>query len=147
MKKLIVILFAAMLSTTSISAYADKVSEKVLRVFKQAFPDADNPSWFSYDTYYMVYFKSAEETSCRIFYDPEGKILKTQRYYSTEELSPFIKSKVNEKYPGKKITGVTEINSDEELAYHIILQDDKKILYIKSDAKGELNVEEKLNKE
>jgi hypothetical protein len=146
MKKLIVVILVAMLSTTSISA-ADKVSEKVLRVFKQAFPDADNPSWFSYDNYYMVYFKSSEECSCRIFYDPEGKILKTQRYYSAAELSPFIKSKVNEKYPGKKITGVTEINSDEELVYHIILQDDKKILYLKSDAKGELNVEEKLNKE
>ena len=147
MKKLIVILFVAMLSTTSISAYADKVSEKVLKVFKQAFPDADNPSWFSYDTYYMVYFKASEETSCRIFYDTEGKILKTQRYYSAAELSPFIKSKVNEKYPGKKITGVTEVNSDEELVYHIIIEDDKKIFNIKSDAKGNIDVEEKLNKE
>ena len=147
MKKIIVILLVAMLSTTSISANADKASEKVLKVFKEAFPDADNPSWFSYDTYYMVYFKASEECSCRIFYDTEGKILKTQRYYSAAELSPFIKSKVNEKYPGMKITGVTEINSDESLVYHIILQDDKKILYINSDARGEINLEEKLNKE
>ncbi len=147
MKKLILICLVAMVSTTSlIAAPSDKVAEKVLKIFKESFPNVEKPMWAVYDSYYGVYFKNADNSSCRIYYDHEGRIIKTQRCYSASKLSPFISSRVNEKYPGMKIFGVTEVSSDEELAYHIILEDDKHFLYISSDATGNIKVEDKLKK-
>ncbi len=144
MKKILALCLAAILTTASVSAAP--VAEKVLKVFTTSFPEVQETTWYNYDTYYAVYFTNSDGSKCRIEYDPEGNILSTTRYYTEESLSPFIRAKVNQKFPGKQIFGVTEVSSGEELAYHIVLEDAKNWYNIKSDPVGSISIEKKMKK-
>ena len=119
---------------------------KVLKVFTTSFPEVQETTWYNYDNYYAVYFKNSDESKCRIEYDPEGNVLSTTRYYTGESLSPFIRAKLNQKYPGKQIFGVTEISSGEEFAYHIVLEDAKNWYNIKLNSVGAISNVKKMKK-
>lgn len=141
---MLVICLVAIMTTAA--TYAAPVSEKVLKIFTTAFPEVQETTWYNYETYYSVYFKNSDDSKCRIDYDTDGKIISTTRYYSEEALPPFIRGKVNEKFPGKQIFGVTEVSSPDEMAYHIVLEDEKNWYNIKSDATGSINIEKKMLK-
>ena len=84
------------------------------------------------------------ETSCR---DMSHELtLSTTRYYTEQNLSPAIRAKVNEKYPGKKIFGITEVSNSENLTYNIVLEDEKYWYNIESDATGIIKLNKKLEK-
>jgi hypothetical protein len=121
------------------------VNDKVLKAFSQLFPKVANPAWYEYETYYEVYFDN-NNVKCRIRYDLDGNIMSTRRDYMEPVLSPFIKAKINEKYPDKKIFGVTEITSDEGLSYIIILEDEKHWYHVTSDGTGQIYLQKKLIK-
>lgn len=147
MKKIIFACLAGFISATSAFAVpASIVTEKVLKVFHNAFPEVKQPAWYTFDNYYEVYFTNADNSSCRIDYNPDGIVLSTIRYYPSQNLSPAIRAKVFEKYPGKKIFGITEVSNSEMVTYHIVLEDDKYWLTIQSDATGNINLEKKLVK-
>lgn len=143
MKKILVICLLAILTGTVSAA---PVNEKVLKVFATSFPEVQETTWYNYDTHYSVYFKNTDDSKCRIDYDPEGNIISTIRYYSAEALPPFIRGKVTEKFQGKKIFGVTEVSSADELTYHIVLEDEKTWYNITSDARGSISLEKKMIK-
>lgn len=147
MKKILfaglVILFSA---TSAFATRLPGVTTKVLKVFREAFPEVKETSWYNFDDYYEVYFKIDETSSCRIDYSPEGTVLSTTRYYTGEKLSPVIRAKINEKYLGKDIFGVTEISNNDKLTYHIVLQDSKYWYNIEADATGSCRLEKKLMK-
>jgi hypothetical protein len=147
MKKFLFVCVAALISTTSVlAAPASLVTEKVLKVFHDAFPEVTQPTWYNFDDYYEVYFTNADNTSCRIDYNPDGIVLSTIRYYGSQNLAPAIRAKVNEKYPGKKIFGITEVSTSEMITYHLVLEDSKNWFHIQSDATGNLTLEKKLVK-
>ncbi|MEO6187806.1 MAG: hypothetical protein ABIO82_01970, partial [Ginsengibacter sp.] len=81
-----------------------------------------------------------------IDYDRDGNILSSTRYYTEANLSPFIRGKVNERFPGKKIFGVTEVCSGDEFTYHMVLEDENNWYNIKCDAIGHVSLEKKLGK-
>jgi len=147
MKKIIFACLTALISATSLFAAPPSiVTEKVLKVFRDAFPEVKEPTWYNFDTYYEVYFTNPDNSSCRIDYNPEGIVLSTTRYYKSQNLAPAIRAKVNEKYPGKKIFGITEVSNNENVTYHIVLEDDKNWLTVQSDATGNITLEKKLVK-
>jgi hypothetical protein len=147
MKRIVFACLTALIVTTSaFSAPASVVTEKVLKVFHDAFPEVTTPTWYTFDGYYEVYFTNPDNTSCRIDYNPEGIVLSTIRYYGSQNLAPAIRAKVNEKFPGKKIFGITEVSSSDMLTYHIVLEDSKSWTTVQSDAIGNLNVEKRLTK-
>jgi hypothetical protein len=147
MKKIIIACSLALISATSVfAAPSALVTEKVLKVFHEAFPEVKQPTWYTFDNYYEVYFTNPDNTSCRIDYSPDGAVLSTTRYYGAQNLSPAIRAKVNEKYPGKTIFGITEVSNSENLTYHIVLEDDKYWLNIQSTPTGNLSLEKKLAK-
>ena len=147
MKKLILVCLATYISSAAVfAAPGSVVTEKVLKVFRDAFPEVKQPTWYNFDNYYEVYFTNADNTSCRIDYSPDGIVLSTTRYYTSQHLSPVIRAKVNEKYPGKKIFGITEVSNNENVTYHIVLEDDKNWLTVQSDATGNITLEKKLVK-
>ena len=53
---------------------------------------------------------------------------------------------MNEKYPGKKIFGITEVSTSDMITYHIVLEDNKYWLNVQSDATGNISLEKKLIK-
>jgi len=128
-----------------LTLHPPEISEKVLKAFKETFSNAEQVIWDEYDTYYSVKFKQTA-IDTRVKYNKNGEIMETTRYYLEQNLPPFILAKVKKRYADKKVFGVTEISSDSELAYYIVLEDEKTWLTIKADAYGSLQVHEKLKK-
>jgi hypothetical protein len=143
MKKLLFVL-AILVSGTLFAASPD-VDDKIEKSFKDAFPKAEKITWYENETTYEVLFMNGQ-VKCRMWYDKEGNVTKTERYYTAEELCPFIMAKVNKKFAGKKIFGVTEVNSENGITYHIILEDQNKWYHVNGDSAGYLRLEKKLNK-
>ncbi|MEO6187925.1 MAG: hypothetical protein ABIO82_03150, partial [Ginsengibacter sp.] len=96
MKKIAFICLAAMLTASSVSALPP-VNGKVLTVFKTSFPEIQKTTWHDNRDFYTVHFIDTDGSKCRIDYDLEGNLLSSTRYYTQENLSPFIRGKVNER--------------------------------------------------
>jgi len=143
MKKLLFLLIFA--SATLFTFAAPPVNEKVLKLFSSVFPTVQNAKWYEYEDYYQVYFDK-DDIKCRIKYDFDGKIISTMRYYGDKMVSPFLRAKLSQKHPEKTIYGVTETNSDSELTYDFVLEDDKGWMHVRSDATGQMSVTKKFKK-
>jgi superfamily I DNA and/or RNA helicase len=151
MKKIIFLCLAAVFSTgifaTPIPATVADASAKILKLFHVDFPEISNHTIHKTGDVYMVSFKDAiNNYSCKVFYDSNGNMLQTIRYYSDEELAPFIRAKVHSKYQGKKIMNVTELINDNEHFYQMILEDNKSLFVVHSDDKGMMYTEKKFKK-
>ena len=148
MKKLILLCLTAVFSTgifaiPSPASSADE-SAKILKLFHHNFPEVTNHSIYNLGDLYMVYFKNEKNnSSCRVYYDPKGNILQTIRYYSRNELCPFIRAKVDERFNGKTILNVTDLTNDNEHYYQIILQDSKSLFIVHADDNGNMEIEKK----
>lgn len=146
MKKIIFLCFAALFSTGIFaSPFRDpETSTKILKLFHKDFPEVSHPSISKVGDYYLVYFKDEENnSSCRIFYDSDAHLIETIKYYSCEELAPFIRSKINDAYNGKKITSVTEVTNASDHYYRIILKDSKSMFIVDADINGNVHLEKK----
>ena len=144
MKKLIILtcLFAAL----SVAASAPpEVTEKVLKAFNETFMKATDVVWHETQNYYEASFKQSEIIS-RAIYDAEGNLLRTTRYYSQENLPINILTKLQKRYAGKSVYGVTELSSEDEVSYHITLQDETNWYMIKADNFGNLELSKKFKK-
>ena len=146
MKKFLAnLLFICAVSVATMSFANPPVTEQVLKQFSSAFPTVADAKWFEGDNYFDVYFEK-EEIKYNIRYDRQGKVLSTRNYYSGAKLSPFLRAKLAEKFPGKTIFGVTEITNSEEMYYVIALEDKTTWTNVHADAIGQLTVLEKLKK-
>ncbi|HEY0042147.1 MAG TPA: hypothetical protein VGB71_15860 [Flavisolibacter sp.] len=140
------ILFTLLVTAFVSSSFANTpVNDKVLKIFSKMFPAVENAKWYDYDNYYEAYFDK-DDIKCRVRFDIDGKIISTIRYYGEKNVSPFLKAKLANRYPGKTIFGVTEVNSDFELNYHFVLEDDKSWMHVKSDGTGAMEVTDKFKK-
>src|SRR5678816_690557 len=131
MKKLIILtaLFAA-LSTKASSP--PEVTEKVLKAFSETFIKATDIVWHEVKNLYEASFKQSDIIS-RAIYDKEGNLLRTTRYYSQENLPINIITKLQKRYAGKSVYGVTELSTEDQVSYHITMQDEKNWYIIKAD--------------
>jgi len=144
MKKLIIL--TCLFATLSVAASnPPEVTEKVLKAFNGTFMKATDVVWHETQNYYEASFKQSEILS-RAIYDTEGNLLRTTRYYSQENLPIHILTKIQKKYAGKSIYGVTELSMEGEVTYHITLQDETRWYVIKSDSWGTLELSQKFKK-
>ncbi|HEV7620417.1 MAG TPA: hypothetical protein VGO09_01715 [Flavisolibacter sp.] len=141
MKKVFVLLAIIV----SLSSNAAEPNEKILKCFATAFPKAENISWRSDDNNCQVSFNNGK-IRCKLWYDVDGNILKTIRYYSVESLCPYIMAKLEQKHPDKKVFGITELSSDEGIFYYIILEDNNKWYHVTADGAGNLTLANKYKK-
>ena len=140
------VLFGLVLLISTVSfAVTPPVNEKVASRFAETFPAAENAKWYEYENFYEVFFVNNEIT-CRVTYDLQGNILSARRDYYEKNLSLFIVAKVKEKFPGKKIFGVTEVTTQDGIVYTIVLEDEKNWTTITSNEIGNFNVVQKLRK-
>lgn len=143
MKK--IFLAAALLASCLVFAADPGVNESVAKKFKEAFPNAQKVNWYDNETYYQVFFTNAQ-INCRMFYDKEGNVLLAERYYTEDGVCPFIRARLEHKYPGKKVFGVTEVATDAGTTYHIILEDAKRWYHVTADGAGNMYTTKKLIK-
>ena len=144
MKKLIIFtcLFAALSATAS---NPPEVSEKVLKAFNETFMKATEVVWYEVQNLYEASFKQSEVIS-RAIYDQDGNLLRTTRYYSQENLPINILTKLQKRFAGKSVYGITELSTDDEVSYHITMQDEKNWYIIKADNWGSLELQQKYKK-
>ena len=144
MKKLIIFtcLFAALSATAS---NPPEVSEKVLKAFSETFMKATDIVWHEVKNLYEASFKQSEIIT-RAIYDQDGNLLRTTRYYSQENLPINIITKLQKRYAGKSVYGVTELSTEDQVSYHITMQDEKNWYIIKADNWGSLELEQKYKK-
>lgn len=137
--------FILCLLTVSLGAAAKEVNAEVLKIFSKTYPGAQSTSWEETKEGYKVFF-TRKDISYRIMYDAEGNVIQSLKYYDEDNLPPLILNKVKKAYAGFYIHSVVEQSNDASLSYHIILQNEKKIVNLKSDPVGFLEVESKYNK-
>lgn len=145
MKKLLLSVIAAMFSLFVFATAPTAVNEIVLKAFNASFKDAQQVVWEEHANAYEVKFVHNDIKS-RITYDTNGNILKTIRYYNEEQLPLFIRGKLKEKFEGKKVFGVTEVASQDQLNYHVVLEDEKTWTIVICDALGYITIDKKYNK-
>jgi hypothetical protein len=145
MKKLLLSVATVIFSLVVWAAEPTAVTEKVLKAFNASFKDAKQVVWEEgTDVYEVKFFHNAIQS--RITYDPDGNILKTIRYYKEEQLPLLIQGKLKDRFAGKKVFGVTEVASQDQLNYHIVLEDEKSWTIVVCDALGYMTVDKKYRK-
>jgi len=133
---------------TSLSAAANnppEINDKVMKAFKETFSEAENVNWREMENSCQADFKMSE-IKVRALYDKEGVLLQTVRYYDEKNLPSNILAKLKNKQADKEIFGVTEIATDSEIAFHIVLKDEKNWYWMKSDAVGNMELTQKLKR-
>lgn len=144
MKKVLYI--AIMLVSLSAAATTPpEISEKVIKAFNETFTEAKNVSWQELDNSCQADFK-VSEMRVKATYDNEGNLLSTTKYYDEKSLPSNILAKLKSKYAGKQITGVTEVVTDSDIAYHIVMKDEKNWYWVESTPYGTLTLTQKLKR-
>jgi hypothetical protein len=134
MKKII---FFLLLLLMGVAAHSNpiKVDERIQKLFAEAFPKAKSVTWYGNETHYEVVF-FYKDAQCRITYRLDGVVERTERYYSAEDLPPFVLSRVKRNYDGYRIHGITEITTELGMTYYIILEGEQKWVQIQADELG-----------
>lgn len=145
MKKLVTVAVTALLSLSIYATPPSAVNEKVLQAFEQSFKNVSDVVWHEYKDCFEVKF-TQNAIDSRITYDPNGNILKTIRYYGEEQLPLFVRAKLQKQFAGKKVFGVTELASEGELDYYIVLEDATTWSHVKCASTGNMQVYKKYKK-
>jgi hypothetical protein len=142
--KQLIFLLALLLGITAYGRPGE-VDEKILKSFKEAFPTAEKVTWYQNATQYEVVFYH-QNAHCRITYNLDGAIERTERYYTVQNLAPFVLNKIRTKYGLYNVYGITEITTDASLVYYIMLEGQKRWLLVQADELGNSYVVKRLNK-
>ena len=144
MKEFILLSLITLFSSTGIFAIPGPgAPEKIQKLFHKEFPNIENPGFFKDGDTYMVYFKKSNNTSERLYYNSDAEIILTMKYYSESELEPFIFEKVNKMFKGMTIFMVTEVLTNTDHFYDIIVQGNKNWYNIKCDSKGSIETQKR----
>jgi hypothetical protein len=146
MKKYVITALSIILCSIALAAGTRDVNEKVLKSFKETFPNAKNVNWQTVPEKYIAQFQQ-NGIQTIVDYDVEGNILEATRYYSEENLPINIICKLKKQYPSKKIYGVTEVTANDNINYYVKLQDDTTWTTVKADAEGNSDIVEEYNKQ
>lgn len=151
MKKLILLCFAVACSTGIFAIPLNPTSpggtEKILEIFHHNFPEIKNPTITNVGNFYLVYFANEKNnSSCRIYYDSDGKVVQTIRNYTAENLTPFIREKIEAKYKGKEIFMITDVSDENEHFYKVFIQDTKSLWIVNAKDDGTLFILKKYKK-
>ena len=133
----------AILFTSGAIALPNSPSDRIMDIFHKDFPAVHQQIIGDCGDYFVIYFKDTDVSSWRVFYDAKGKMIGTIKYYDASKLDPFIRRIINEKYHGKEIKGITEINSNDVHNYEIILQDKKGGCKVKYEGMGIITMVQK----
>jgi len=145
MKKIFVLLYSCMIGVSSFASGAVNINEKLLRSFKERFPNAEQVSWKESTETYEVNFVE-DGVRSNIVYGKDGAFQSSRRFYQERTLPYYLLINIKKKYAGKKIFGVTEISRVSGIEYYIKLEDARVWTTIRIDEEGDLTVVEKYRK-
>ena len=146
MKRITSLILALIFTLAAYASLPPGNSATVLESFHRDFPNIQQQTVHDYGDFFIVYFKDEQNSSCRAFYDSKNALLSVIKYYEVSNLNPFIRSVVNEKYPGKAISGITEVFSENSHFYEINVQDTNVWYQVKCYSDGTMVTEKKWRK-
>jgi hypothetical protein len=132
--KPLIFLMSLLISTATLATPV-KIDERVQKIFTDAFPYAKSVKWYGNETHYEVLFYN-DDVHCRITYRLDGTVERTERYYTEENLAPFVLARIKQKYEGYRIHGITEMTSEAGLVYYIVLEGAARWLEVQADETG-----------
>lgn len=142
MKRLIFASFLLLSLTLSAKA---AINEKVLKAFNETFQNAKDVQWHEFASTYQVSFKQ-NDVATTVTYDRKGNIIEARRYSKADILPLVICQKLQKRFGGKAVWGVTEVVQGGSAIYRIVLHDDKQWYVLDYDAVGSLLGQERYNK-
>jgi hypothetical protein len=98
--------------------------------------------WREYPETYTVSFEEGKVKVSLIF-NKDGSFISSSRYYKEEYLPYYLVAAIREKFPEKKIFGITEVSTASYIGYYVKLQDAKTWMTIKMDSEGNIRIVEK----
>lgn len=145
MKKILISAAVLLLMNAGFAMNPPDVNEKILDAFKKTFNQPQNLRWFENENTFEARF-NIDGIRTVAWYNKNGDLLLTHRYYEDNKLPPFVLTSIREQLPAYSILGVTEISNKEGVNYYITLESDKKWMKIKADVYGDYVVYEKFKK-
>jgi hypothetical protein len=145
MKKIFVLIYCFLISFSSFAFFDKNIDEKLLRSFREAFPNAQQVNWSELSESYIVYFME-NGVRARITYGKGGDFVEAFRYYGEQQLPPSILFNIRKRFPGKRVFGVTEFSTSSSVDYYVKMVDAKHWLTIKMDSGGNWEWVEKYTK-
>ncbi len=143
MKKTVIILICVF--TMAAPLLAKIPNEKVLKIFNATFASPKDVLWYDHKDYYNVSFMQAGIRS-NIKYDKEGNFLSSLRYYGVENLPVNVVCELKKNHANKKVFGVTEQTTSDQVDYYIKLEDDKYWTTFRVSTSGRMILYEKFRK-
>jgi hypothetical protein len=148
MKKLTTI-FTAAVMFIAVSAFANKSDEvpgKVKTAFENNFSSALDITWEKGGGLYFASFK-LNAFNVTAAYNDDGELMSTSRKLSFGEMPMNIAKAISDKYKGYSIAeNVTEVNTDDQLYYTVIVNNEKKVIVLKCYLTGEIAIEAEAKK-
>lgn len=111
---------------TKISAPTSKGESRAFKNFSRNYKKAMNVSWHTSGNVLIANFSEGNATK-RVMYLSNGQWLRTLVHYDESQLSDYVKSMVNRKYPNFSITNVTEVHENGMIAFFINIENGKEI--------------------
>jgi hypothetical protein len=145
MKKVIAIVFAALVTGSAFAFDPFDPNEKVLKAFNETFTSVQEVRWEEFPKYYAVSFVSGG-IRAKVNYDKEGNMISSIRYYAPQLLPLYILNKIGKENPRRKMFGVTEVSHGGIIAYYIKLEDNTHWYTLKVDVDGNSQLTEKYRK-
>jgi hypothetical protein len=121
------------------------VNEKVLKTFKESFPNAEKVTWDETKEFYTVNFLE-QGILTRITYEKSGNFAGSIRYYTERYLPYYLINVLKDKFPGRKIYGVTEVTGPSGILYYVKLESTKFWLTVLLNSEGVVTIQEKFRK-
>jgi hypothetical protein len=118
------------------------VNERLLKTFKESFPNAEKVLWDESKDFYTVSFVEQNILN-RITYEKNGDFASDIRYYTERSLPYYLINVVKNKYHREKIYGVTEITTTAGILYYVKLEGPKYWLTVMLDSEGSSVVQDK----
>ena len=134
-----VILYAA--SFFIIAAATAAPGTKLLQRFNETFPNAKNVKWRDDAAGYFVSFTQNGNFN-KVFYNKTGNFVYSIKYVDGATLPVNIIMALNKNFGESKIIGVTEVTTQNNLAYNIKLSKDEKLYCLDLSADGSITKQE-----
>ena len=138
-------LMLAILFATCLQANTPPVDKHILLCFKRAFPQVEQVNWAMEGNYWVAGFKVDGKLSI-LYYNEDGEVVLSRRYYGADDLPLFIRARLYKRYTGKTVYGVTEITKGNMVNYSIVMQDEKRWYVIEASSDGVMQQVKKFNK-
>ena len=145
MKRLSALFYSLIIGASSFASPVKNINEKLLQTFKESFPNAEQVNWKELKETYVVDFVE-DGVRSEIIYEKSGTFVSSTRYYKEKNLPYYLLINIKKRYPEKKILGVTEISTIDDIFYYIKMEDKTVVTTIKLDSEGNLVLVEKLKK-